>query len=269
MDQETSISPPLSWKESGTGSPIVFIHAFPFDSGMWEAQLTGLRSGWRGLAVDLPGFGGSPARDGVSSLDGYADDIAETMIAAGATPAVICGLSMGGYVALSLYRRHPEAVCGLILCDTRAGADEQGRRLERLRLAQRTRVDGMQPICDEMLPHLISITTRISRPSIATRVGDAIRATDPESAALALTAMAHRADSTETLRTIEVPTLVIVGSDDEITPPGESQVLTRGIRGARIEIIDDAAHLSNLEQPEAFNRVVNTFLSSNEMDATE
>jgi pimeloyl-ACP methyl ester carboxylesterase len=262
MDQATDVKQVLSWREAGDGSPIVFLHAFPFDSAMWEAQLSGLRHGWRGLAVDLPGFGRSPRREGVASLDAFADDVAETMMEAVASPAVVCGLSMGGYVAMSLYRRHPEVVRGLILCDTRAGADEQGRRLERLRLAQRTRSDGMQPICDEMLPHLISLTTRISRPTTATWLGDTIRSVDRESAAVALTAMAHRADSTETLRTIEVPTLVIVGSDDEITPPGESQMLTRAIRGARIEIIEDAAHLTNVEQPEAFNRLLNNWLAT-------
>jgi pimeloyl-ACP methyl ester carboxylesterase len=252
----------LAWRESGTGEVILFIHAFPLDSSMWESQLGAVPDGWRAIAPDLPGFGASPAMTGVTSMDSYADAVARVLNVVGAKQAVICGLSMGGYVALALQRRHPEMIRALILCDTRAEADTPEARLARLALAKRVRAEGMQPVVDSLLTRLITRVTRLSKPGLAAQLEETMRRQSPEATAMAITAMAHRRDATSVLRDIDVPVLAVVGAEDELTPPGESQMLARSIRGARIEVIEGAGHLANMEQPDIFNTVVRSFLAA-------
>jgi pimeloyl-ACP methyl ester carboxylesterase len=252
----------LAWRESGSGDVILFIHAFPLDSSMWEAQLGSVPEGWRAIAPDLPGFGESAVLRGVSSIDTYADAVARVLSVAGVRSAVVCGLSMGGYVALSLLRRHPGMVRALVLCDTRAEADTAETRLERLGQVKRIRSEGMDCVVESMLPKLITRVTRLQNPELVAQLDAQIRQTSPDAAAMAITAMAHRKDATPVLRNIAIPTLVVVGAEDEVTKPGESQLLARSIRGARIEVIEGAGHLSNIEQPETFNTVLRAFLAA-------
>jgi pimeloyl-ACP methyl ester carboxylesterase len=175
--------------------------------------------------------------------------------------AVICGLSMGGYVTLALARRHPSRVRALVLCDTRAEADAKAGQLARMELIRRLRSEGIEPLVED-IPRLVSRISRLSQPELISRLESMIRSATVEGSAAALYAMARRPDASAGLRDVHVPTLVVVGSEDEVTPPGQSQMLARGIRGARLEVIDTAGHLSALEQPALFNTVLKAFLSA-------
>jgi 3-oxoadipate enol-lactonase len=260
----------------------VFIHGFPFHAGMWDGQLDRLPEGWRGLAPDLRGFGGSKGELGsgevatgkrvggriagpdeaVLTMARAADDIAGVIEAEWDGPAVVCGLSMGGYVALELVRRRPDLVRALVLSDTRASADTDEGRENRMRMAQTARASGPEPIATAMIPDLLADTTLEEGPEVADFVKDMILDSPPASLVAALAGMAARHDFRGDLRTIDRPTLVIVGEQDRITPPESARVLVDGIPGARLEIIPYAGHLSNLENPEAFDRALAGFLET-------
>ncbi len=277
MTSELRETGPSGAEARGT---IVFLHGFPFDGSMWEPQLAGLPDGWRGIAPDLRGFGANaldalpgevstgkrmgggialPAEP-VLTMARLADDIAAVIDERGAGRVVVCGLSMGGYVALELWRRHPERVRALVLADTRSEADDDEGRENRLRMAQTARSAGARPIATSMLPSLLSAATRRDRPEVVIRVNDMMLGTAPETLVAALAGMAARHDMTAALPDISVPTLVLVGAEDTITPPSGARRMATAIPGATLQEIDGAGHLSNLERPEPFNRSLMEFL---------
>lgn len=251
----------LEWRESGEGEPILFVHGFPFHSAMWGPQLSGLPPGWRGIAPDLRGFGASegPAED-LTSMDAYADDLAGLLDHLSIDRAVVCGLSMGGYVALAMWRRHRDRVRAMILSDTRAGADSAEAAEARRRLADRVLREGPDVVADGMLPRLFSASTSRRAAGTIELVRAMMLETRPVTMARALLGMAARPDSEPLLASIDVRTLVIVGDDDAITPRGQADLLARGIRPSTLEVIEGAGHLPNLEQPAEFNRAMAGFL---------
>lgn len=248
----------LSWQEAGGGERVLLlVHGFPFNASMWRPQLADPPAGWRLIAPDLRGFGASgPATGARLGMDRFAVDLAALLRHLGIARVTVCGLSMGGYIAFALRRGAPKLVAGLVLCDTRAGPDSPKAREKRLHSAERVRMDGTAGVIEGMLPRLLSPVTKAHRPELVDEVRAMMEAAPAQSVAGALIGMAERPDSTPLLRTIDVPTLIMVGADDEITPPGDARMMARGIRGARLEIIDDAAHLPNLEQPATFNRLL-------------
>lgn len=251
----------LEWRERGSGDAILFIHGFPFNSAMWGAQLATLPPGWRGIAPDLRGFGASEAgqRD-VYDMPRFADDMIVLLDRLGIERTVVCGLSMGGYIAFEMWRHHPDRIRALVLCDTRAGTDSPDAQRARRHLAERVTADGQQVVIDAMLPKLLAPATRKRRSDIASFVSAMIAETSRETIARTLIGMAIRPDSEPVLRTIDVPVLILFGEDDVITNRGHGEMLARGIRGARLELIPGAGHLPNLEQTEDFNHALNQFL---------
>jgi pimeloyl-ACP methyl ester carboxylesterase len=176
--------------------------------------------------------------------------------------AVVGGLSMGGYVALSFYRRFPLRVRALVLADTRPQADTDEARRNRAEQAQTILRDGMAAIADGFLRNVLTPATLAQQPAIVARVREMLTSTDPHGAAAALHGMAARSDHTDFLPLILAPTLIIVGSEDKLTPPQDAGLMHREIRGSHLEIIDGAAHVSNLEQPAQFNRALADFLQA-------
>jgi 3-oxoadipate enol-lactonase len=271
-----------------SGGTVVFVHGFPFDGSMWQPQLDALPDGWRGLAPDLRGFGGarltgepggpddagpivSGARAGgrvalpgeaVLKMDHLADDVAALIEGEGAGPAVVCGLSMGGYVTLSLWRRRPELIRALVLADTRAEADTDEGRENRMRTAQTARDRGMAPIAEAMVPALLAERTLAERPEIVDRVRRMITGTPTETAIAALAGMAARRDATADLAGMDVPTLVLVGEHDGLTPPEVARSMADWLPRATLRVIPDAGHVSNLENADAFNRALVEFLET-------
>jgi len=251
----------LAHVDVGHGLPVVLLHAFPLNHTMWEPQMAALFGECRCIAPDFRGFGDS-ASEGPYSMRQFADDVANLLDVLQIDRAVICGLSMGGYIALAMIRHHRARVRALVLADTRAAADDDERRRKRVELIQLARTQGIGAVADGQLPGLIGKSTREKQPELVQRVRDIILTTSLEGVVGAAEAMRDRPDSTPLLKSIDVPTLVVVGDEDVITPPKEAQVLAAGIPGARLEVIPGSGHLSSLERPAAFNTALSDFVGS-------
>ncbi len=252
----------MAYDEEGRGDAFVLLHGFPFDRSMWREQSEVLSAGFRVIAPDLRGLGETPL-GGVAAarMDEMAEDLAALLDALNVERALLCGLSMGGYVAFEFFRRFPHRVRALVLADTRPQADTDDGKRAREENARKVLREGMRPLVDSMLPKLLSASTRERRPGVAERVSAMMLAARPEGAAAALRGMAVRRDQTELLSRIDVPTLVIVGAEDAITPPSDAEAMAAKIDGARLVRLEGAAHLSNVERPEEFNRALVEFLS--------
>jgi len=246
----------LAYGDQGTGFPLVFLHAFPMNRRMWAAQESALASRFRVVTVDLRGHGESDAPYWRYSLDQYADDVQALLDHLHITRAVFVGLSMGGYLAFALYRHHPHVIAGLIFADTRAEADKPEQARWRFELAQRTGAGGPSVVVAEMLPKLLSPKTHATQPAVVDQVRSIMAAAPVTGIVGDLMALAERPDSAGLLSSIRVPSLVIVGEDDVLTPPADAERIAAGIHGAKLVKIADAGHLSNMEQPALFNRAV-------------
>jgi pimeloyl-ACP methyl ester carboxylesterase len=227
---------------------LLLIHAFPVDAEMWEPQTSALRGEIDVLAPSLPGFGGSPPTGDVLTMEAAADAVAGELDRAGVDRAVVCGLSMGGYVAFSLWRRHRGRIAGLALADTRAEPDDDAGRERRRGVAEKAQTQGSGAIADEPPPLL----SEGADPELWERVRAMIRRQPGEAIAAASLGMAERPDSRPDLPDIDVPTTVIVGSADALTPPSMSEPMAEAIPGATLVVLEGAGHLSNLEDPERF-----------------
>lgn len=250
---------PLAYDECGSGLPVVLLHGFPHDRTLWSPQMGAFVDTCRCITPDLRGFGESCVEPPYS-VDRYADDVVELLDQLGLERAVIGGLSMGGYVAFALWRRHRARVRALILADTRAGADSDETRASRRAQIELVRSRGAAVLAAQAVPRQLGPRTRERYPDIVEVVRDIAARAPVEGIVGALEAMIARPDSTPTLATIRVPTLVLVGEDDELTPPAEATKIRDGIVGSRLEIIGGAGHLSNIERPAAFNHVLSEFL---------
>ena len=245
----------LHVKELSVTLGVLFLHAFPLDGSMWDGQVEALKADVPVVAVNLPGFGDAEVADPAGWMDTAADRADAALTAAGVDRVVVCGLSMGGYVALSYLRRHGDKVAGLVLANTRADADDDAAKERRQGLADRLRSEGN--FLADSPPPLLS---EAAPAAIRERVSSIIRAQSPEAIAQAALAMAQRADSQGDLAGISVPTLVITASADTLISPDLSKAMADVIPGARLETIPDAGHLSNLEASDAFNELLAGFV---------
>ena len=255
----------IGYDSIGGGAPVVFLHAFPLDRTMWTPQTGALADQSRCLTIDVRGFGESEAV-APFTVDRFADDVVCVLDSAGVDRATIVGVSMGGYVAFALWRRWPARVRALVLADTRAGADSAETRERRHELIGLARSEGVSPVVDRQLVGLLGKTTRERRPEVEAQARAIAEAASVDGIIGALEALLGRPDSMPTLSTITVPTLVIVGDEDAITPPKEARAMHQQIRGSRLEVLAGAGHLSNLERPAAFNAVLAEFMWSVESD---
>jgi pimeloyl-ACP methyl ester carboxylesterase len=252
----------VGYDDRGTGLPIVFLHAFPLNRTMWAQQQAALRQRFRTISIDLRGHGESDAPFWRYSLEQYALDVKEVLARLGIARAVFVGLSMGGYLEFTLYRLYPELILGLVFADTRAEADKPEQTQWRFNLAQQTGAIGPAAVIADMLPKLLAPKTYERDPDLVERVRS-IQAAAPVPGIIGdLMAMAERPDSTDLLPSITIPTLVIVGRDDVLTAPADAERIAKGIPGAKLVIIPDAGHLSNMEQPDLFNRAVGEFAAA-------
>ncbi|MGI5164695.1 alpha/beta fold hydrolase [Spirillospora sp. CA-253888] len=250
-------------RDVGTGTPLVLLHAFPLSSAMWLSQREGLAARFRVITPDLRGFGGSRLGEDEPSIDTMADDVARMFRRAGVPRAVVGGLSMGGYVAMALCRRHPDLVRGLVLADTRATADTDEVRAVRLRQAESLETEGtVRVLVEEVLPNLVGPTTYRQRALIYGRVRGLVQATPPRAAAWAQRAMAGRGDAFETLRGLKVPALVMVGAEDTLATEDEARAMVDALPNAELLVIPRAGHLCAVEQPDLFNQAVAEFAAA-------
>lgn len=248
----------IHWREAGSGHAVLFVHGFPLHAGIWRRQLEDLPPLCRWIAPDLRGFGRSASLEPARSLDAFAEDLAGLLDHLAIESATVCGLSMGGYIAFALLRRQPERVRALVLCDTRAEADDEATRRGRLRSAQRARKEGTAWLASEMLPKLLAEGSRDA--PIAAEVVAMVDSAPPEVVARAQEAMAERPDSRDLLGSADVPCIVVTGEHDAITPPEVGRSMAAAMPRARFVMLPGAGHLSPLERPEAFNHVLLDFL---------
>jgi 3-oxoadipate enol-lactonase len=252
----------VEYDARGAGTTVLFLHAFPLGMFMWDEQASVLADGHRVVRFDARGFGGTPPGEEELTMERIADDGAALLGLLGIEKAVVAGCSMGGYAAFAFARRHPEKLAGLVLQDTRAGADAPEARGNRAALAARVLAEGASAAAEALLPRLVGETTHRERPELVASLRERILASSPRGIADALHGLAQRPDSHPTLASIRVPTLVVVGEEDVLTPPAEAQAMAAAIPGSRIEVIPKAGHLSNLENPAAYTAVLRSYLES-------
>jgi pimeloyl-ACP methyl ester carboxylesterase len=254
----------------GQGPPVVLVHAFPVDGRMWTPQVAALREHCQVIVPDVRGFGAAREQrtdpheaglEGTAWVDLIADDLARLLNSLGLEQATLAGLSMGGYVAFAFLRRHPERLRSLALVDTKAGADTEETAARRLAMAERVLAEGVAIVPELMLPGLLGETTHAQRPLVVEEVTKLILEQDPRAVAAAQRGMAGRPDSTGLLGSVRVPVLVVVGAEDELTPPSASRAIAAATPDAQLVEIAGAGHLVCLEQPEEVNRALYQFVS--------
>lgn len=251
----------IAYDDVGSGLPVVFLHAFPLNRTMWDPQVTAIVGESRCIALDLRGLGES-SRGGPYSMDRYADDVASVLDTLQIARAVVVGLSMGGYVAFAMWRRHRERIRALVLSNTRATADTPEVIERRRQLIEIAETQGATGVANAQIAGLVGKTTRERRPDIYDAMHRMIAQAPIDGVIGAINALIERPDSTATCATIDVPTLVISSDEDVLTPAKEAKLLSAAIRGSRLEVLQGAGHLSNVERPAAFNTVVSEFLAS-------
>lgn len=241
----------------------VLLHAFPIGANLWEPQMRAIPSGWRLITPDLRGFGGSTELDSVSgaSMSDYADDVATLLTELRIIRAVIGGASMGGYAALAFLQLAGDQVDALVLANTRAGADSPEARANRRNMLALVDREGPSGVAREMMPKLLGKTTRETNPEIEANVRRLIKQQSTIGVRSAIQRMMNRADSTPLLAKANLPILIITGDEDELIPVEESRSMATAVPGATLVIIPRAGHLANLEQPDAFNNALTTFLT--------
>jgi 3-oxoadipate enol-lactonase len=238
---------------------LVLLHAFPLNARMWERQLSLANEGWRVLVPQLRGFDGGvepPAR----SIDDYAGDVIDLLDSVHVDEAVVGGLSMGGYIAFAVLRHAARYVHALVLADTKSQADSPEAVEGRKRLLRTVRDKGAAAVADEMIPKLLGETTRRERPDVVERVRQLVLSNSTDAIAGAIGALMTRPDSTPLLATVHVPTLILVGDEDTVTPAENAEQMHRAIAGSELVRIAGAGHLANLEQPELFDAALARFL---------
>ena len=252
----------MAWDDTGQGLPLVLLHAFPVNRRMWAAEREALAPRYRVITPDFRGHGESGLAEEDSTMERLAEDVCGLLDELKLERVVLGGLSMGGYAAFAFLRRHAGRVAALILADTRAGADSEDGRKARYDSAALAEKEGAGVIAERLLPKLLGATTQANKPEVVAAVRAMILSTPPAGIARALRGMAARSDSTPLLGAIRVPTLILVGEEDTLTPPAESEAMAKAIPGAALVKIPAAGHLANLEQPAAFTRALEDFLGS-------
>jgi pimeloyl-ACP methyl ester carboxylesterase len=252
--------PPPAHAQRRRGA-LVLLHAFPLNARMWEPQLGLAALGWHVIAPQVRGVDGGDAEPPAATLDDYTADLIDLLDQLHIEDAVFCGLSMGGYLALSLLRRAPTYIRALVLADTRSEADTPEGREARLATLKKLDHEGPGVVVDELIPRLLGAGTRAHRPAVVERVRELAMSNSKDSLAAAVRVLMSRLDATPLLSTIHFPTLIIVGEDDVITPPAAAEHMHSRIAGAELVRISDCGHLSSLERPDAFNDALARFLN--------
>lgn len=242
----------------GTGKPIVFLHAFPLTNKMWRGNINNLTD--KGFQVILPNLYFEPESENAFSKT--AEDIAELIGSLHIKRAIFAGLSMGGYVCFNLFRLHPTLFSGLILCDTNSAGDSAEKRNSRFEQIEKIKKDGNRFLVNSTLPNLISDHTKLSNKKLLEELKEMVSATDSNENISALRAMAFRRDHDEILGQINIPTMIIFGAEDKITNLEIARKLHTRISDSKLFILQNAGHLSNLEQPAQFNKIISDFAES-------
>jgi len=247
--------------ERGKGFPVVLLHGFPLDHRMWSPQMVDLSGMCRVIVPDLRGFGQTRS-DQAFTIDSLATDVHHLLKALGALPCCLGGLSMGGYVALSFARQFARDLSGLMLIDTRADADSPAARNARQKNIDLVRQKGPSAIADAMIARLLAPGADEGRPELARSLRSMIEANPASTIEKALVALRDRPDQTPLLPTLKVPTLILVGDGDQLTPPDLAEGMKAAIPGSRLTVIRGAGHMSPIEQPAQVSQAIRQFVTA-------
>ena len=251
----------LAYLDRGSGTVVLLVHGFPLDHSMWKPQIEALAVRHRVIAPDLRGFGQSRGDDETTTMQQFADDLAGLLDALGVTePVDLCALSMGGYIAWQFWQHHWDRLGRLILCDTRAASDTPEGAQGRLDLAASVEQSGALPVADSMLPKLFAPQSLSSGADYVEATLQVMASTRPSTIAAALRGMASRPDMTSELGNIGVPSLLLCGEHDAITPADEMRRVAAAMPEATFHTIYGAGHMSPLERPERVNHLILEFL---------
>lgn len=244
-----------------TAAPVILIHGFPMNHEMWNSQLEVLKEeGFRVIAYDLRGHGGSDVGDGQYFLEFFVDDLIRLLDHLKIKQAIVCGLSIGGYIALRAIERNPEHFRALVLCDTQPRADTNEAKLKRAANIKLVKKEGVEPFAENFVKSLFAPQAFLTNMVAVEAVRNMIQSNSPLGICGTLLALATRTDTTSALRHIRVPTLILVGEQDALTPPSLSQEMHSEIPNSELHVISNAAHLSPIENSEEFNKHLISFL---------
>ncbi|HSD05786.1 alpha/beta hydrolase [Flavobacterium sp.] len=251
----------LSYDDVGEGRiPIIFLHGFPFDKTMWASQVEYLKNSYRLIACDIRGFGKSTDEQTPLNISLFADDLIEFMNKLDIEKAVICGLSMGGYITLNAAKRYPERFEALILCDTQCMADAPEVKEKRIKNIEEIENNGAANFNEAFIKSVFHKDSLIHKKELVENLRNVVFANSNRIIMQGLLALAVRTETCSVLKNINIPTLIICGREDAVTPLEKSEYLNHHIEGSQLKIIENAGHVSNLEQPDQFNECLSEFL---------
>jgi 3-oxoadipate enol-lactonase len=252
----------LSYDDLGEGSiPIVFLHGFPFDKTMWQVQLEFLKSSYWLIACDIRGFGKSTDEESPLSMDLFADDLIKFMDTLNIEKAIICGLSMGGFIALNAMKRFPDRFDALILSDTQCIADTEEVKENRFKAIEKIEADGVFDFNDGFIKKVFHKDSIENKKELVRDLRNVVFSNSEHIIKKGLVALAERSETCSILDKINIPTLILCGREDEVTPLVQSEMMHESIEGSILHVIDNAGHVSNLEQPTEFNKHLLDFLT--------
>jgi len=253
----------LSYDDVGEGSiPIIFLHGYPFDKTMWQGQLGFLQSYYRLISCDIRGFGKSKDENSSLNIDLFANDLAQFMDKLSINKAIICGLSMGGFIALNAMKKFPERFEGLILCDTQCIADTAEVKEKRYKTIEKIKSEGVTSFNEGFIKSVFAKDSFDNKKELVKNLHNVVFSNSEHIITMGLTALAERSETCSTLDEITIPTLIICGREDEVTPLAQSEFMNEKIKGSILHVIDNAGHVSNLEQPDEFNKHIIDFLTT-------
>lgn len=262
MKQVSSGDAEISYEVRGDGSPIVLLHPFPANHSIWQPAMAALESRYRLILPDLRGHGDSGVGEGSATMAKHAADLARIMDEEEIGQAVFVGVSIGGYILFEFWRRNRPRMKAFVLCNTKAAADAAESRATRLQAAADVLERGTEPFFESMVPKLLGETTRRTRPDLVEGALRMMRKMSPEDVALVQRGMAERPDSVDTLKTINVPTLIVTGDEDTLTGVPEAEIMKRNIAGSEMKVVAKAGHYSPWEQPGEVGRILRQFADS-------
>ena len=260
MQQIVSGDATIAYEVRGSGPAVELLHPFPASHEFWHPVAAGLEDRYRLILPDLRGHGASSHGEGPATMAKLAGDVARVCDAAGVEQAAFVGVSIGGYLLFEFWRRYRERVRGLVLCNTKASADDAAAQANRLRIADEVEQRGTGEFLDDMIPKMLGKTTQRNRPDVVAAARAMMQRMTPPALAAVQRGMASRADSMPLLKTIDVPTLIMTGDEDALTGVADALMMRGQIRGSELKVIERAAHYAAMEQPVAVGAELRQFL---------
>lgn len=252
----------IAYVIAGDGPPLLLLHPFPAHREFWLPAAEALTSRYRVILPDLRAHGDSDAGEGPATMEKHALDLARVLDDADVGRALFCGVSIGGYVLFEFWRRFRRRVAGLVLCDTRPQPDTPEGRATRLKSAEDVLERGTEPFIESMIPKLLGKTTLVARPDLVTQARRMMRKMSPDDIAQVQRGMAERPDSVPTLKTIDVPTLILIGEEDGLSTVADGELMRQNIPGSQFKLIPKAGHYAAWEQPEEVGKLIRQFVDA-------